>query len=490
MKIQFESQLKEQLIKRMAIDNPWWLSGKIADDYYKMPQRSYADVFYPMVADTSVRRATILMGPRRVGKTVMIYHTIAKLINAGIDPQKIIYLSIDTPIYNNISLEELFNYARQALKQEENYADFFVFYDEIQYLKNWEVHLKSLVDTYRNVKFIASGSAAAALKMKSDESGAGRFSDFMLPPLTFYEYIDIQNLNQIIIERSNKSIVPYDTINIEELNRLFINYINYGGYPEVVFSEKIRSNPGQYIKNDIIDKVLLRDLPSLYGITDIQELNKLFVHIAFRSGNEFSYEKLSTEAGIKKEILKKYLEYLEAAFLIKVVNRIDQNAKRMQRVTSFKIYLTNPTLRCALFSPIDDSDDFIGSMVETAIFAQWVQGEKSDFYYANWTSGREKGEVDMVWSDSATQKAFSLAEVKWTDRYYENPSELKSLNRFLELNHDIRKIIVTSKTKTGSYDTPNGKILFIPAAIYAYWVSYFLYKNKRNQLLSPYEALK
>ena len=109
-----------------------------------------------------------------------------------------------------------------------------------------------------------------------------------------------------------------------------IDYINYGGYPEVVFSEKIRSNPSQYIKNDIIDKVLLRDLPSLYGITDIQELNKLFVHIAFRSGNEFSYEKLSTEAGIKKDTIKRYLEYLEAAFLIKVVNRIDQNAKRLR----------------------------------------------------------------------------------------------------------------------------------------------------------------
>jgi len=487
---QLHGQLKEQLIKRISIDNPWWLSGTIAEDYKRMPERSYTNVFYPMVEDRSVRRATILMGPRRVGKTVMIYHTIERLITNGIATQKIIYLSIDTPIYNNVSLEELFNYARQALKQEDNYEGFFVFYDEIQYLKNWEVHLKSLVDSYRNTKFIASGSAAAALKMKSNESGAGRFTDFMLPPLTFYEFLDLQNSNSIITECSDKSIVPFDSININELNRRFIEYINYGGYPEVVFSEKIRSNPGQYIKNDIIDKVLLRDLPSLYGITDIQELNKLFVHIAFRSGNEFSYEKLSTEAGIKKDVLKKYLEYLEAAFLIKVINRIDQNAKRMQRVTSFKIYLTNPTLRCALFSPIDDADDFIGSMVETAIFAQWIQGEKSDFYYANWACGREKGEVDMVWVDPATQKAFSLAEVKWTDRFYDTPTDLKSLNRFMEMNRDIRRVIVTSKTKIGARDTLHGKISFIPAAIYAYWVSNFLYKNKRNQLLLSNDVLK
>lgn len=477
----FDGQLKGQVLKRMAIDNPWWISGAIAEDYKALPERVYLDEFYPLVSDLSIRRAVILMGPRRVGKTVMIFHTISKLIEEGVNPHKIIYVSIDTPIYNNHSLEELFYLAKEALKQNGNNEGYYVFFDEIQYLKNWEVHLKSLVDTYRSTKFVASGSAAAALKMKSNESGAGRFSDFMLPPLTFYEYIHLQKLNSIIVEST--SAVPYDTINMDELNRHFMDYINYGGYPEVVFSEKIRSNPGLYIKNDIIDKVLLRDLPSLYGITDIQELNKLFVHIAFRSGNEFSYEKLATESGIKKDVLKRYLEYLEAAFLIKVVNRVDQNAKHLQRVTSFKIYLTNPSLRCALFSPIDGEDDFVGSMVETAIFAQWIQGGKSDFYYANWIKGREKGEVDIVWVDEATQKAFSLAEIKWTDRFVENPTELKSLCRFLENNHDIRKIIVTTKTRSGDSRLQDENVLFVPSAIYAYWVSAFLFKNKKRELL-------
>ena len=53
-------------------------------------------------------------------------------------------------------------------------------------------------------------------------------------------------------------------------------------------SEAIRSDPGRYIRHDIIDKVLLRDLPSLYGINDIQELNSLFTYLAYHSGNELS----------------------------------------------------------------------------------------------------------------------------------------------------------------------------------------------------------
>ena len=480
-------QLKEQIIKRMSMDNPWWITASIPEDYKEMPRRAYLSGFYPLVSDIDVRRAVILMGPRRVGKTVMIFHTISQLIADGVDPQKIIYVSIDTPIYNNTSVEDLFSYARLALKQEDCNDGFYVFFDEIQYLKNWEVHLKSLVDTFRNIKFIASGSAAAALKMKSNESGAGRFTDFMLPPLTFFEYINFLNLNSIIVENSS-GISPYASINIDELNRHFIDYINFGGYPEVVFSEKIRSNPGQYIKNDIIDKVLLRDLPSLYGITDIQELNKLFVHIAFRSGNEFSYEALTKEAGIRKDTLKKYLEYLEAAFLIKVVNRIDQSAKRMQRVTSFKIYLTNPSLRCALFSPVNGDDDFIGSMVETAIFSQWVQGGKSDFYYANWTKGRDKGEVDIVWVDDATQKPYSLTEIKWSDRFADSPHELKSLHRFLENNRGEMRVIVTTKTKSSIWNGEDYNIFFLPSALYAYWVSDYLYKNRKAELLNPTSA--
>ena len=136
-----------------------------------------------------------------------------------------------------------------------------------------------------------------------------------------------------------------------------------------------------------------------------------------------------------------------------------------------------------MFSPIDGNDDFIGSMVETAIFAQWIQGGKSDCYYANWTKGRDKGEVDMVWLEEASQKAFSLVEIKWTDRFAENPTELKSVFHFLENNKEIKKIIVTSKTVKTHYQLTEGEIVFIPSAIYAYWVSDFLFRNKRKELL-------
>lgn len=466
--------MKEQIIKRMQFDNPWWISGSIPNDYKQMQHRLYLDIFFPLVADISSRRGIILMGPRRVGKTVMLFHTIEKLIKQGVSPQKIIYLSIDTPIYNNISLEELLQLARESLRQNDApMENYYVFYDEIQYLKDWEIHLKSLIDSYRNIKFVASGSAAAALRMKSVESGAGRFTDFMLPPLTFNEYIHLLNLNSLIVPAkmnwNGQEIDSYDTIDINTLNKHFENYINYGGYPEIVLSKKMQEDVAQYVRHDIVDKVLLRDLPSLYGIKDIQELNRLFIHIVYRTGEEFTYDNLSQDSGISKDLLRKYIQYFEAAFLIKVVHKVNETAKKFQRVTAFKIYLTNPSLRCALFSPLSSSDSMFGHIVETAIFAQWIQRGTAEIHYARWTEGKKNREVDMIGMDLAKQKPYWAVEIKWSDRYVDQTAELKPLLDFLE-NNKLTAALVTTTSKYIYKSLNSVGIQFIPAALYAYIV--------------------
>lgn len=477
--------LEKQIIGKLKIDNPWWTYEVMPKYYTDMTPRLYLDIFLPLIQATDLRRALILMGPRRVGKTVMMFHSMQKLIESGVPAQNIIYISVETPIYNKVDLEQLYLLACQTLNKNPREEQMYVFYDEVQYLKDWKVSLKSLVDTYLNVKFIASESAAAELKKRSDESGAGRFTDFHLPPLTFYEYIHLKDYTHIMqpdtMEWYGSELMCYKTINIDKLNELFLDYINYGGYPEVVFSERIRENPEQFIRHDIIDKVLLRDLPSLYGINDVQELNSLFTMIAYHSGNQFSYEVLSKGSGVRKDTLRKYINYLEAAFLIKVVRRTDDNAKQYQRETQFKIYLTNPSLRCALFQPINEKDEEIGDMVETAVFAQWIPRQGTDIHYAYWKQGKKEGEVDIVGLNIAKQKPSWAVEVKWSDRYYDSPVELASLRHFMETNK-MEQAIVTSISKSGPVKHGDLTYQFIPVACYAYIVGY-------NTLLQMKESL-
>jgi predicted AAA+ superfamily ATPase len=474
---------EELVLDRLRYENPWWITGGIDEDYDRLPRREYFNLFLPLVEEIEIRRAVVLMGPRRVGKTVMMHHTVKALLEKGTNKQRIAFIGIDNPIYLNVGLEQLFALARKAAGVTD-LRGWFIFFDEIQYLRGWEVHLKVLVDSYPHTKFVVSGSAAAALKLKSAESGAGRFTEFMLPPLTFHEYIHLKGLEDLIrpstLEWNGNINRFYSTMNIKEINRHFIDYINFGGYPEVIFSEKIQANPGRYIKGDIVDKVLLRDLPSLYGIQDVQELNSFFTTLAFYSGNEVSLETLSQSSGVDKNLLKKYLEYLEAAFLIRVVHRIDDSAKKFKRATFYKIFLTNPSLRSALFSPLTATDDAIGHMVETAIYAQWLHRDWFTPWYARWTNGRTQGEVDMIGLDDKRLKPAWALEIKWSNRYVEKPDELKSLLQFCHKN-GLKSALVTTTGKEAAFNFDGIDLTFVPAAMYAYTVGANTIEHKKKK---------
>lgn len=470
----------EKIVERLRYENPWWVNKQIPEIYSSMAKRLYFSLFYPFVIDKIVRRALVLMGPRRVGKTVMLFHSIHQLLIDNVNPQKIFFVGIDNPIYMHLSLDDILNLLKKSLNQD-NLNGCYVFFDEIQYLKDWERHLKVLVDFYPETKFIVSGSAAAALKWHSTESGAGRFTDFMLPPLTFQEYIHLKGMNHLIHDGKinyGENQIPYClTHDIKALNKEFVYYLNFGGYPEVVLSEKIQSDVGRYVKNDIVDKVLLRDLPSLYGIKDVQELNRFFTYLAYNTGNEFSYESISKESGIQKDTLKKYLEYLEAAFLIKVLNKVDVNARRLKRITSFKVYLTNPSLRTALFSPISETDNEMGNMVETAVLSQWMHRKKLDLKYARWKEGRNEGEVDLVLIDDKKFKPLWGVEIKWSNRYFEKPKELKSLISFCKSNN-FKNALVTSIDQSGEKQIGNLIFSFLPASVYSYNIGDITLKMK------------
>ena len=472
---------KEQVLNRLKFENPWWETTKIDKFYSKMKRREYFRLLFPLITERTIKRAVVLMGPRRVGKTVLLFHSIEKLINNGVDPKNISYFSIETPLYNGISLEELLNLYLE-LNTKKATEETYVFFDEIQYLRDWELHLKSLVDSYHNIKFIVSGSAAAALKLKSQESGAGRFTEFILPPLTFHEFLSLTNNEGLIkvdkqpeLDNEEEEVNFYQVKNIEKLNQTFLDYINFGGYPELSLSEAIQSDPGRYIRNDIIDKVLMRDLPSLYGINDVQELNSLFTYIAYNSGGEMSLEGISQNSGVAKNTIKKYITYLEAAFLIKVIHRIDQNGKKFKRANFFKIYLTNPSLRSALFSPIETDDEFIGNMVETAIFAQWQHSQDSPLYYARWKSG----EVDIVSLDTK-QKPNWCVEIKWSNRFVNKPFELKNAKLFCE-NHGLKFLVISTIDIEKRIDFEGIEYYFIPASQYCYTVGKNLIDGRKEK---------
>lgn len=457
---------QEDIVESIRNENPWWESAQLQGLFGQHTPRPYIDLFYPLVTKRSIQRAVVLMGPRRVGKTVMIHHAIQKLLDEGQDPKHICYISTDHPLYNGLGLEKFLKLFQLATDTDFRKTDCYVFFDEIQYLKDWEKHLKAIVDKIPTVKCVVSGSAAAALSLKSNESGAGRFTDFLLPPLTFHEYLKLQEKENSIKldENFNKSI--------NQLNKDFVNYINYGGYPEVIFSKEIQKSPTRYIKSDIIDKVLLRDIPQLYGIQDIQELNSLFTTLAYNTADEVSLDALSQSSGVSKNTIKKYIEYLEAAFLIKTIKRVDESGKRFQRNKSFKIYLTNPSMRSAIYKPVSSDEDVMGHMVETAIFSQWFHTNLQELYYVKW----KKKEIDLVFLKD-NQKVGWILESKWSDRYINKVEEIRHIVDYCHFQK-LDYAIITSRSIFKGIEIEGVYLDFVPASYYCYMTSQNLLSSK------------
>src|SRR5690606_19086848 len=137
---------EEHVQARIRTENPWWTGAGVDELYREMRHRAFFAPFMRLVR-AKVRRAVVLLGPRRVGKTVMLQQCVQQLIESGVPPQKICLLSVDQPVYSRMRLDDLFRLCREVLKDDDP-AGYHVLFDEIQYLADWERDLKVLVDTY------------------------------------------------------------------------------------------------------------------------------------------------------------------------------------------------------------------------------------------------------------------------------------------------------------------------------------------------------
>lgn len=454
----------EEIRGRLAFDNPWWQTGAIEARIDDLPRRSFFPEFLRLLGYDDVRRAILVLGPRRVGKTVMVTQAIGDLLEKGTSPTAILYVSFETPVYTGLSLEQIAREFCGIFGHDRSTRLTFVF-DEIQYLKEWEVHLKSMVDSFPDWRFVVTGSAAAAIRMQSRESGAGRFTSFLLPHLLFEEYLRFAGVSGLVDLDDEGAPRTRD---IDALNGAYVDYINSGGYPEAIINPTIREQSRRFIKSDVIDKVLLRDLPSLYGISDIQELNRFFTVIAYNSGDEIGYEALSQSSGVAKGTLKKYLEYLESAFLIHTLTPTRDDATRFQRLRNFKVYLSNPSIRAALFTRLEEDDPAMGEMNETAIVSQWLHSDRTErMHYVK----LNPGEIDLAVVHAGTRRIERCIEIKWSDRIFRNPMEPKrGLERALDfaVRQGLDSLTVTTRT---GYERRNLKgipVDFIPSALFCY----------------------
>lgn len=265
--------------------------------------------------------------------------------------------------------------------------DVYYFFDEIQYAQEWDLWLKTIYDSQPETKVVATGSASPALVKGSTESGTGRWRAISVPTLSFYEYCALIGIEDLDLpsnvrptgllsmtqqERSNLMV------KLSAIQNHFNRYLTVGGFPELALASN-DFMAQQIMREDVVDKVLKRDLPSLYGLRNPTELERIFLYLCNESSNVVSIEAIAKELnGVTRPTVEKYIGYLESANLIYVSYPIDIKEKKVLKASP-KIYIADAAIRNAVLMDDDILSDSteMGKVVETAVYKHIAA-----FYYS------------------------------------------------------------------------------------------------------------
>ena len=276
----------------------------------------------------------------------------------------------------------------------------------------------------------------------SRESGAGRWTVIQVPTMSFYEYCELLNLDRPNIASDLKVTTLLHKSQIErtqimmQLSKVqnhFMRYLQVGGFPELALADNDLMAQ-QIMREDVVDKVLKRDLPSLYNIRNATELERIFLYLCNVSSEIVSIEAITKELnGVSRTTVENYIQYLESANLIYQSWPVDMAGKKVLKARP-KIYIADAAIRNAVL--MDDSvltDPVeMGKIVETAVYkhvaAFYYQYATSVGYFRGGKKGKEISvsrdrlmdteRINNRWSLEETDAMIAPLKGTWTTDTY------------------------------------------------------------------------
>lgn len=463
---------KEQILKVLRAFNPWWATGSVPISFVKKYRRFAYHEAMKRLDQTDLRRTVVLTGARRVGKTTIQYQMIDTLLSRGIQPQRMVFISMDHPMLKLSGLNDILECYHENVWAGQ---DCFYFFDEIQYASDWDQWMKTLYDTQPETQMVATGSASPALVKGSTESGAGRWSVIPVPTLSFYEYcaltgVQVPDLGPQIrptaFARMSQQERTAVMLKLGAVQNHFTRYLQVGGFPELALASNDQMAQ-QVMREDVVDKVLKRDLPSLYKIRSATELERIFLYLCNVSSEIVSFAAIAKELdGVSRPTVENYIRFLESANLIYLSYPVELGGQKVLKVQP-KIYIADAAIRNAVLMDDDvlTNPVELGKMVETAVYKHVAA-----FYYQRaarvgyYRGGRKGREIDIV-VDYPNIKNI-LIEVK-----YREQAPIPDDSAICQLCGDSSAAIVVTKRGDdyGVHHTPNGKNLIrIPAFAFLY----------------------
>lgn len=390
-----------------------------------------------------LKRAIVIMGPRRSGKTYYLYYLIKKLIEKGTRKEEVLYINFEDPRLTGISAKDLMLLMDVffELYPENKRRKIWLFFDEIQNVSGWETFIRSILDREKASVFI-SGSSSKLLSKEIATSLRGRTLNYLLLPFSFSEFLEARKFSFKKYFSSEEKA---------KFRNLFTEYFSYGGYPETVIYPQERKK----ILQEIVEVTIYRDIVERYKIRNIKVIKILFNYLV--NAKEFSVHKFfnflkSLNIKVSKNSLYNYLEYFNDAFIFFPLRKFSHSIKEIEQSIP-KIYTVDNGL-IEIISGNNKSKKF-ENLVFLTLLRKGLEPNKNIFYYV-----LQNGEVDFVIKEgrkitSLIQSCYDISDYRTKQR------EINSLTRAGEDLKCKNLLIIThnyeSKEKHETF-----KIKFIP----------------------------
>ena len=266
----------------------------------------------------------------------------------------------------------------------------FVFIDEIQRKENAGLFLKGIYDLDLPYKFIVSGSGSLELKEKIHESLAGRKIFFEMFPLSFDEFVNFrtgyayEKKLSVFLETEKQAALDF-----------LREYMNFGGYPKCVLSEKESEKKLQI--DEIYKSYVEKDISYWLKVDKVYAFRDLIKHLSFHAGKIMNYSETASALNISLPTLKNYVYYAEKTFIISEIRPYFKNPLK-ELVKAPAIYFGDTGLKNYVSGSYGSAADSPGNgfLFQNLVFNVLRQKTAFTPYRINYWRTKDGAEVDFI----------------------------------------------------------------------------------------------
>ena len=417
----------------------WWTTGSVDRSELGIERSFYLkDIMHELDSELIL----VLTGIRRAGKTTLLTQAIQSLINKGVKPKQILYLSL-----------EAFE-VKQAFKSITEIADAFstiagseklyLFLDEVHYFDDWETQVKTVYDRFKKrMKITISGSSATLLKSKKSTALTGRNVPMTVYPFSFQEFIALKNPTlpapNDVFEETWKLFSQHR----DSMEKLLYEYLAYGGFPQICTTPDA-ADKKKYLQISF-DDIIFKDIVKVWEIKDVNAISNLALYLLQSKciAQRFSYRKISGANEIDINTMMNYAGYLNLCYMFFFVEFYSKSLANRFRKEK-KVFAIDTGLSNARFP----SENF-GSLAENAVFLQLLRSGENISYWKN------TYEVDLVAEEFGKEPL--PIEVKYQNEI--NPEDFKGLHSFFKHFEKVKYGIMVTKNTFETRKTKDGRII-------------------------------